>query len=85
MIVPHGVARGSVDLRRAGCFGISNILAGDHDHLGEIGRATKYKIDRIDARVIDAKPASSDSREDQWWDLVQRFRKLRKQKAPSKK
>lgn len=50
-------------------------------HLGEIGRAGGFDIQNIEARVIDAKPVSSQDRDAEWWDLVQRYRKMRRTKS----
>jgi hypothetical protein len=52
-------------------------------HLGEIGRAANFDIQKIDARVFDAASVSNSEREDQWWELVQKYRKLRKRREPN--
>lgn len=52
-----------------------------HAHLGEIGRAANLDIEKIDARIVDAKMVGSNEREQEWWDLIQKYRKARTNKA----
>ncbi|MBY5579592.1 Arc family DNA-binding protein [Rhizobium leguminosarum] len=54
-------------------------------HLGEIGRAANFKIDKIDARIFDVASASNNEREEEFWSVFENYRNLRKGKKPKSK
>jgi hypothetical protein len=47
-------------------------------HIGEIARAGNINVEKIEARVFDPKMMPNSKREDQWWQIVQRYRAARK-------
>ncbi|MGQ4272605.1 Arc family DNA-binding protein [Terrihabitans sp. B22-R8] len=53
-------------------------------HLGELRRAGGFNIDRIEARIFDAKHVGNRDREDEFFEIFQRYRKLRKQRTSTK-